>query len=254
MIKLILSGCNGRMGRAVAELCAIQPDMEITAGIDLLGQSDREFPVLSSPAAFQGAADVLVDFSSPAALEPLLEFGQSRRIPLVLCTTGYTQEQTEALRQTAAVVPIFRSANMSLGVNVLLDLVRRTAAALGEECDIEIVERHHSKKLDAPSGTALMLAGAAAEGLPYQPDYVYERQSVRRVRDRKELGIFSVRGGNIVGDHTVIFAGRDEVVELRHTAASREVFASGAVKAARFLAGEARPGLYSMADLLAQAD
>ena len=249
MTKLILSGCNGRMGRAVAELCAAQPDMEIAAGIDLLGQSDREFPVLSSPAAFQGAADVLVDFSSPAALEPLLEFGRARRIPLVLCTTGYTQEQNEALQQTAAAVPIFRCANMSLGVNVLLDLVRRAAAVLGEEYDIEIVERHHNKKLDAPSGTALMLADAASQALPYTPEYVYDRQKARKRRDRQEIGISCVRGGGIVGEHEVIFAGTDEVIEFKHTAYSKAVFAKGAIEAAKFLAGKPA-GFYGMSDVI----
>ena len=250
-MKLIISGCNGHMGRVVEQICAAAPDIEIAAGIDLLGNADHDFPVHSHPSEFTGQADALIDFSSPAALEGLLALGKERHIPLVLATTGYSQAQLEAIGQAAQSVAIFRSANMSLGINVLLDLVRRASAVLGEGYDVEIVERHHSRKVDAPSGTALMIADAAAGALPYDPTYVYERQSVRRARDPHEIGISSVRGGGIVGDHEIIFAGRDEVIEIRHSAMSREVFASGAVKAARFLAGVGRPGLYSMADLVA---
>ena len=253
MVRLIISGCNGRMGRVVESICAADPELEIAAGFDLLGTGEREFPVFSSPAQFQGQADAVIDFSNPAALDALLEFGVSRHIPLVLCTTGYSPEQIAQIDEAAREIPIFRSANMSLGVNVLLDLVRRACAVLGEDYDVEIVERHHNKKVDAPSGTALMIADAAAQALPYQPEYVYERQSVRKPREKREIGISAVRGGGIVGDHEVIFAGRDEVIELRHSAMRREVFASGAVKAARFLAGlNGAPGLYSMADLVAK--
>ena len=251
MLRILISGCNGHMGRVVDEICAAQPDIEVVGGVDLLGQGDRGYPVYTSPAAFAGQADAVIDFSSPAALEGLLELGVSRKIPLVLATTGYSPEQLSAIDQAAQSVPIFRSANMSLGINLLMDLVRRAASVLGESYDVEIVERHHNRKVDAPSGTALMLADAAASALPYQPQYVYDRQSVRKPRDRHEIGISAVRGGNIVGDHEVIFAGRDEVIELRHSAMSREVFASGAVRAARFLAGITAPGLYSMEDLVA---
>ena len=250
MLRLILSGCNGRMGRAVEALCAAQPDVEIAAGFDLLGTGERDFPVFSSPAECSGQADALIDFSSPAALPALLDFCTGHKIPAVLATTGYSSEQLAAIDQAARLIPIFRSANMSLGVNVLLALVKQTAAALGEGYDIEIVERHHNRKVDAPSGTALMIADAAAGALPWQPDYVYDRHSVRRARDRREIGISAVRGGNIVGDHEVIFAGDNEVIELRHSAMSREVFASGALRAARFLADTEQPGLYSMADLV----
>lgn len=250
MLRLILSGCNGRMGRAVEHICAAQPDLEIAAGFDLLGTGDRDFPVYSSPADCKAEADALIDFSSPAALPALLEFCMERRIPAVLATTGYSEEQLAAIDRAAQVIPIFRSANMSLGVNVLLALVKQASTALGSDYDIEIVEKHHNKKVDAPSGTALMLADAAAEVLPWQPDYVYDRHSVRKAREPREIGISSVRGGGIVGDHDVIFAGRDEVITLSHSAMSREVFASGAVRAARFLAGVEAPGLYSMTDLV----
>ena len=250
MLRLILSGCNGRMGRAVEHLCAAQPDLEIAAGFDLLGTGDRDFPVFSSPAEFQGQADAVIDFSSPAALPALLDFCTARRVPVVLATTGYSQEQLAAIDRAAERIPVFRSANMSLGVNVLLALVRQATAALGGDYDIEIVEKHHNKKVDAPSGTALMLADAAASALPCQPDYVYDRHSVRRARAKEEIGICSVRGGGIVGDHDVLFAGENEVITLSHSAMSREVFASGAIRAARFLSGVASPGLYSMTDLV----
>ena len=250
MLELILSGCNGRMGRAVEHLCAAQPDLEIAAGFDLLGTGDRDFPVFSSPAEFQGQADAVIDFSSPAALPALLDFCTARRVPVVLATTGYSQEQLAAIDRAAERIPVFRSANMSVGVNVLLALVRQATAALGGDYNIEIVEKHNKKKVDAPSGTALMLADAAASALPCQPDYVYDRHSVRRARAKEEIGICSVRGGGIVGDHDVLFAGENEVITLSHSAMSREVFASGAIRAARFLSGVASPGLYSMTDLV----
>lgn len=238
------------MGRVVAEICGADPDVEIAAGFDILGQSDRPFPVYSNPALCTAAADALIDFSHPSALPALLEYGRRTGTPLVLATTGYDGDQLAAIQEAARTLPIFRSANMSLGINVLLDLVRRAAAVLGKDCDIEIVERHHNRKVDAPSGTALMLADAAASALPQQPEYVFDRQSVRRPREKQEIGISSVRGGTIVGDHTVIFAGRDEVIEISHHAASRDIFANGAVAAAKFLASVSTPGLYDMSDLL----
>ena len=250
MLKIIISGCNGHMGRAVADLCAAGAGVEVAAGFDVLGTSDREFPVYTSPALFSGRADALIDFSSPAALEGLLDFAQSTGTPLVLATTGYTPEQEDQVRAAAQVVPIFRSANMSLGINVLLELVRKAASVLGGSYDIEIVERHHRRKVDAPSGTALMIAGAAASACGHETEYVYERHSVRRPREKKEIGISAVRGGTIVGEHEIIFAGHDEVVEIRHTALSREIFAQGAVEAAKYLAGVKKPGLYDMSMLV----
>lgn len=250
MLRVLISGCNGHMGRVLAQLCGESENVEIVGGFDLLGRGNGEFPVWDSPAACPVSADVVVDFSSAAALPALLEFGLSRRIPLVLCTTGYTEEQNDSIVRAAKVIPIFRSANMSLGINVLSTLVTRAAAAL-VGFDVEIVERHHNRKLDAPSGTALMLVDAAAKGLPYEPTPVYDRQSVRRARGSHEIGIASIRGGNIAGDHEVIFAGRNEVIELKHSAMSREVFASGALRAAHFLADKA-PGLYNMDDLVQQ--
>lgn len=250
MLSLVISGCNGHMGRVVEDIANADPGIHVAAGFDILGPGDRDFPVCSSPAQYTGPADVVVDFSHPAALEGLLTWAVARKVPLVLATTGYSEEQLGKIHEAAKVVPIFRSANMSLGVNILLDLVKRAAAVLGADYDVEIVERHHRRKVDAPSGTALMLADAAASALPYDSEYVYERQSVRHPRGDREIGISSVRGGTIVGEHEVIFAGRDEVIELKHSAQSREVFAAGAVKAAKFLVRKG-PGLYSMADLVA---
>ncbi|MBD5098849.1 MAG: 4-hydroxy-tetrahydrodipicolinate reductase [Clostridiales bacterium] len=250
MQKIIISGCCGHMGRVVADICANDPDVEVVAGIDLLPQPTDGFPVFSTPAACGVEADAVIDFSHPAALEGLLDFCVTRRLPIVLATTGYSEEQLARIGEAAKAIPVFRSANMSLGINVLMDLIRRAAALLGEDFDVEIEERHHRRKLDAPSGTALMLADAAAQALPYEAEYVYDRHSVRKPRDKREIGISSLRGGTIVGEHTVVFAGRDEVIEISHHAASREVFAVGAVKAAKFLAGVDAPGLYDMSNLI----
>jgi len=238
------------MGRVVASLCQGDPQVEIAAGFDVLGSTDRDFPVFSSPAQFQGEADAVIDFSSPAALDGLLEFSMARKIPLVLATTGYTPEQVAQIGAAALKTPIFRSANMSLGINVLLELVKKAAAVLGDSCDIEIVERHHRRKVDAPSGTALMIADAAAQACGPETEYVYERHSSRQPRDKKEIGISAVRGGTIVGEHEIIFAGHDELIEIKHTALSREIFAQGALEAAKFMANVSAPGLYDMAQLV----
>lgn len=252
MTKVILSGCLGRMGQVITALCEDDAQLSIVAGIDPLGSAAHlPYPVFATPEECSPPADVLVDFSSPAALGGLLAFAKNRRLPLVLASTGYTGDQLAQISATAKSLPIFRSANLSLGVNLLLELTRRAAQVLGEDFDVEIVERHHNKKLDAPSGTALMLADAAKSGLNFDPTYVYDRHSVRQKRDHREIGISSLRGGTIVGDHEVVFAGEQEVVELHHHAASREVFARGALKAAKFMARTDQPGLYSMADILA---
>lgn len=250
MLKIIISGCNGHMGRVVASLCAGDPQVEVAAGFDVLGTSDQDFPVCSSPEQFHGHADVVIDFSSPAALDGLLKFGRERKVPLVLATTGYTPEQVAQIGAAALETPIFRSANMSLGINVLLELVKKAASVLGDSYDIEIVERHHRRKVDAPSGTALMIADAAAEACGHETEYIYERHSTRHARDKKEIGISAVRGGTIVGEHEIIFAGHDEVMEIKHTALSREIFAQGALEAAKFMASVTEPGMYDMGMLV----
>lgn len=250
MHKIIISGCNGHMGRVVEALCNADPDVEIAAGFDVLGSNERPFPVYSSPALFSGEADAVIDFSSPAALNGLLDFAKARKVPLVLATTGYTPEQIAQVGAAALEVPIFRSANMSLGINVLLELVKKASEVLGNSYDIEIVERHHRRKVDAPSGTALMIADAAAGACGHETEYVFDRHSVRQPREKKEIGISAVRGGTIVGEHEIIFAGHDEIMEIKHTALSRDIFASGAIQAAKFMSTVTRPGLYDMSHLI----
>lgn len=250
MLNVIISGCCGHMGQVVENICTADPEVEIAAGFDRV-QTEKPYPVYVSLSNFTGHADAVIDFSNPAALDSLLSYCTEHRVPAVLATTGYSPEQLAAIDEAAKIVPIFRSANMSLGINVMAELVKRAAQVLGDSCDIEIVERHHSRKVDAPSGTALMLADAATSGLNEQPAYVYDRSSRRQARPKNEIGISSVRGGTIVGVHDVIFAGRDEVIEITHTAQSREIFASGAVKAAKFLAQVTQPGLYNMQQLVA---
>ena len=194
---------------------------------------------------------MLIDFSHPSVLSSLLEYGKQHHLPLVLCTTGYSKEQTEAVRAASAEIPIFSSGNMSLGINLLIELSKKAAQVLGEGFDIEIVEMHHNQKIDAPSGTALMLADAISEVEPHPMTYQYDRHSRRAKREHNEIGIHSVRGGTIVGEHEVIFAGHHEVIRLSHSAYSKEVFAAGAVNAAVFLSTQ-EPGMYQMSDLLSQ--
>ncbi len=250
MIKLIISGCNGRMGQVITRLAKADGGFEIVAGFDPNTAKLSDYPVYAHPLEYAGSADVVVDFSSPAALPALLSWCKDKQIPLILCSTGYGPEELEAIKAASAEMAVFKSANMSLGINVLMELVKRAAEIMGETFDIEIVEKHHNQKKDAPSGTALMLADAAREGVAYEPEYVYDRSTVRQPRDKKEIGISAVRGGTIPGEHSVIFAGTDEVIEFKHTVYSREVFAAGAIKAAKFMAGVTKPGMYDMGDVL----
>ena len=247
--KIIISGCGGKMGQVVENICAVDPDITVVAGFDV-APVQKDYPVYVSPANFTGEADAVIDFSNPAALDGLLAFCTERKIPLVLATTGFSDAQLEQIKKASESVAIFRSANMSLGINVLLELVKKAAAVLGDSYDIEIVEKHHNRKVDAPSGTALMIADAAASALNFKPEYVYERHSVRQSREKQEIGISSMRGGTIVGVHEIMFAGRDEIIEIKHTAMSREIFANGAVKAAKFLAAGRAPGMYDMSMLV----
>ena len=247
-MKLILNGALGRMGRAVAALAADRGH-EIVAGVDV-AVGEATFPVYTDWADCP-AADAVIDFSNPAALEAELNYVTAHNLPLVLCTTGLSGHQMAAVNQAAEVVPIFFSSNMSLGVAVLSALTKKAAAVLGDTFDIEIVEMHHNQKLDAPSGTALMLADAAKAGLSYEPEYTYDRHSRRQKRDKKEIGIASLRGGTVVGEHSVYFAGEQEVITLSHSAGSRSVFAGGALTAADFIVGKPA-GMYSMEDILNQ--
>ena len=240
------------MGRVVESIAAGDPGIAVVAGFDISAREPGGFPVFADPMEYCGGADAVIDFSSPSALEALLAYGLHSGTPLVLCTTGYSAGQLAAIKGAAGRIPVFRSGNMSLGINLLMDLVKRACAVLGDAFDVEVVERHHRRKVDSPSGTALMLAGAASSALPGGCEYVFGRSDRRQPRGDREIGVSAVRGGTIVGEHEVIFAGLDEVIELRHSAASRGVFATGAIKAARFVAGCGKPGLYDMGDVLAQ--
>ncbi|MDY3250982.1 MAG: 4-hydroxy-tetrahydrodipicolinate reductase [Candidatus Choladocola sp.] len=252
MVRIIMSGCNGYMGRVVTEIVAEDENAEIVAGIDLEDKNDKTYPVFTSIADCDVEADAVIDFSSPKALDGLLAYCTEKKVPAVFCTTGYSQEQMEQIRSASEQVAVMKSANMSLGVNMLLKLIQDAAKLLAPAgFDMEIVEKHHNLKVDAPSGTALALADSLNEALDQKYDYKYDRTQERKRRDRYEIGISSVRGGNIVGEHEVIFAGLDEVIEFKHTAYSKRVFAKGAVQAAKFMTGKPA-GMYDMADVIAE--
>ncbi len=250
MIRLIICGCNGKMGRAITACVKERCDCEIVAGFDRNTESGAGYPVYANPANCNIEADVLIDFSHPSALPGVLAYAKEHHIPAVIATTGLSDEELFSVQDAAKHVAVFSSANMSLGVSLLAELAKKAAAVLGGAFDIEIIEKHHNQKIDAPSGTALMLAKAVSEGLTYTPKYVYDRQSTREKRDAHEIGFSSIRGGTIVGEHEILFAGHDECISLSHTAQSKEIFASGAVTAAEFLVGKPA-GLYTMKDLLA---
>ncbi len=250
MVKIIMHGCNGHMGQVISGLVAQDKDAEIVAGIDLADVRDNGYPVFTDINQCDAAADVMIDFSSFKAADGVLDYCRERKLPLVLCTTGLTPEQLEKVDRYSKDVAILRSANMSLGVNVLLKLIQDAAKVLaGAGFDMEIVEKHHRLKCDAPSGTALALADSLNEAMDGNYHYVYDRSQVHQPREDKQIGISAVRGGTIVGDHDVIFAGPDEVVTFSHRAYSKGVFGKGAVEAAKFLAGK-DAGLYDMQDVI----
>ncbi|MBQ7463414.1 MAG: 4-hydroxy-tetrahydrodipicolinate reductase [Lachnospiraceae bacterium] len=250
MTDIILSGCNGHMGQTVSNVAAAADDVQIVAGIDVNTDNKNGYPVFSSIKDCDVKADVIIDFSSPAVLDDILAFGKEKKIPLVLCTTGYSKEQLEKISEASKDTAILRSANMSIGINVLAKILKETAEKfIGSGFDCEIVEKHHRLKKDAPSGTALLLADAVNDGLSERLDYVYDRSKRNEPRPDAEIGISAVRGGTIPGDHDVIFAGTDEVITFSHKAYSKAVFAKGAVKAAAFLKGKTA-GMYSMSDVL----
>ena len=254
MISVILHGACGHMGRVVTEMAAADPDIRIVAGVDAFGSAYAEYPVYKKIGECTEEADAIVDFSVAPAVDELIAYGTERGIPMVVCTTGLSEGQIEAVREAAEHVAVLRSGNMSLGVNLLLKLVRDAAKVLTKNgFDPEIVEEHHRRKLDAPSGTAIMLADSINEAAAGRYTYNYGRHERTAPRDDAEIGISSVRGGSIVGVHDVLFAGEDEVIELKHTAYSRAIFAKGALAAAKFLAGRA-PGLYDMSDVIDGAE
>lgn len=249
MTKIILSGCNGKMGKVITACANNSENCRIVAGVDINTEALSNYPVYSSFSQITEDADVIIDFSHPSVLGDLLNFSKEKSLPLVLATTGFSASQTEQIKKAALDIPLFFTFNMSLGVNLLVALSKKAAEVLDGNFDIEIVEKHHNQKVDAPSGTAIMLAEAINETLDNRMMYEYDRHSKREKRPDNQIGIHSIRGGNIVGEHEVIFAGHDEVITLAHKATSKEVFAVGALKAAHFMKGKSA-GLYDMNNVI----
>ncbi len=250
MTEILLSGCNGKMGLAITK-CVNEnyDDCEIVAGIDCLCVQNSVYPVFNSFNDFKNHTDVIIDFSSPSILDSLLTYALENKTPIVICTTGLSADQVKKLKIASEQIPVFYSRNMSLGVNLIIDLAKSATAILGDNFDIEIIEKHHNQKVDAPSGTALMLAEEINDTLDGGMVFEFDRHSKIAKRKPNEIGIHSVRGGNIVGEHEVIFAGHDEVISIKHSATSKDVFAVGAINAARYLSKKEK-GLYDMKDLI----
>ncbi len=249
MTRIILSGCNGKMGQTITACVEQRDDCTIVAGFDI-NTAANAYPVFADPSACTVEADVIIDFSHPAMLDGVLRYAKAHKLPVVLATTGLSEQQLCDIQAATAETAVFSSANMSLGISLLAELAKKAASVLGTSFDVEIIEKHHNLKIDAPSGTAIMLANAVKEGLPYEPAYVYDRHAVRQKRAANEIGFSSIRGGTIVGEHDILFAGHDECITLSHTASSKGVFATGAINAALFLVGKPA-GYYTMKDLVA---
>ena len=251
MTKVIMNGCNGKMGQCITGICKADADVEIVAGVDTYDGIKNDYPVFKSLAECDVEADVIIDFSTAKAVDALLDYCEAKKVPVVLCTTGLSDEQLGRVNEVCKNVAVLKSANMSLGINTLIELLKKAALVFAPAgYDMEIVEKHHNLKLDAPSGTAIALADSMNEALDNAYEYKYDRSQERKQRDKMEIGISAVRGGNIVGEHEVFFCGQDEVIEFKHTAYSKAVFAKGAVEAAKFLAGKPE-GMYDMADVIA---
>lgn len=248
MVKILLSGASGRMGQFMTAAIEQREGCMVVAGFDVVPDTGKPFPVFP-PCEYEGEADVIVDFSRHDATPKLLEYAIRRKLPIVIATTGHTEDEKKAIYKASEKIPVFYTGNMSLGVNLLKELAKRAAAVLGDDFDVEIVEKHHNQKIDAPSGTALMLADAVVEGLDKPMSFVYDRHSSSEKRGKNEIGIHSVRGGTIVGEHEIIFAGNDEILTLSHSARSKSLFSTGALNAAIFMLGR-QPGLYHMGHLL----
>ena len=250
MIRAIMHGCNGKMGQVITGICKEDDEIEIVAGIDLYDGIQNDYPVFQNISVCDIKADVVIDFSNAKAVDDLLVYSVEKQVPVVLCTTGLSEEQLLKVQESAAQVAVLRSANMSLGINTLMELLKQASLVFAPAgFDMEIGEKHHNQKLDAPSGTALALADSMNEALDNAYEYKYDRSKERKKREKNEIGISAVRGGKIVGEHEVIFAGMDEVIEFKHIASSKSVFAKGAVEAAKFLAGKPA-GLYDMSDVI----
>ena len=247
MIKVLLNGCLGKMGQAVENCINEREDVMIACGVDI-AEGNKAYPIYTCFVDVQEQPDVIIDFSNPLVLDDMLSFAVEKNIPVIICTTGFSDAQVQKIKDTAAQIPVFYSGNMSLGINVLIELSRMAARVLSNSFDIEIIEKHHNQKIDAPSGTALMIADAISEEVK-DTQYVYDRHAYRKKREKNEIGIHAIRGGTIVGEHEVLFAGHDEVVSIRHQAQSKGVFAAGAVNAAVFIKDKPA-GLYDMSDVL----
>ena len=250
MTKIIMLGCNGRMGQMITDMVKQDDECTIVAGIDIVDNRDNGYPVYTKLADCDVEADAIIDFTSATDFESRMDYAVDKQIPIIECSTGLSEEQMDYLKKASEKVAVLKSANMSLGINLLMKLLKEAAVKLaGDGFDVEIVEKHHNQKLDAPSGTALALADSINEAMDDRYEYIYDRSQVRQKRDKKELGISAVRGGTIVGEHEVIFAGTDEVITFKHTAYSRAVFAKGSITDAKYLKGKAA-GLYDMSDVL----
>ena len=249
MINIALFGCNGKMGQVISNLLANDADAKISFGFDINTERKNSYPVYDDVSKIKEKADVVIDFSHPALLDSIIKYCSEQSVGAVIATTGLSQEQIKDIEELSKKVAVFRSANMSLGINLLINLVKKAAAILEDKFDIEIIEKHHNQKIDAPSGTALMIADEISSVLKNDAEYVYDRHSVRKKRSKNEIGLHALRGGTIVGEHDVIFAGNDEIIEINHKAMSKEIFAVGSIKAAKYIADK-KCGMYSMTELI----
>ena len=249
MTNIAICGCNGKMGKFIFNGVNERDDCKVIAGIDINTTQYADFPVVNSPQSLPVKPDVIIDYSHPSSLDNILLYALTNGVAVVFATTGYSKEQIEQIKSAGTQIPVFFTFNMSLGINLLVELAKKATAVLGGQFDIEIVEKHHNQKIDAPSGTAIMIADAINSVHDNEYQYMYDRHSQRKKRDKKEIGMHAVRGGTIVGEHEIIFAGHDEVITLSHSAASKEVFAVGSINAAVFLKNKPA-GLYSMSDLV----
>ena len=251
MVKIFLNGCCGRMGKAIANLCYNNPDYKIVAGGDIIENKNYDFPVYTSLSECTEDFDVIIDFSNAKAVPTILEFALSRKKPFICCTTALSDDTVSAILSASEKIAVFKSANMSLGINMMVELCKQATRILYPEFDIEIVEAHHNRKLDAPSGTAMMIASAIDQEIYDNVEYVYDRHSVNKARSKNEIGISSIRGGNIVGEHSAMFISDEEILTISHSAQTRDVFAKGALTAAKFMAGKEK-GYFTMSDVIAQ--
>lgn len=248
MIQILLNGCCGKMGKVITEAISQFPDLNIVAGVDKY-PCDNQFPVFTSLSNINIPYDVLLDFSRPTALEGLLSLSEKTQKPLILCTTGYSSNDLDLINNKSSTIPIFKSANMSYGINLINVLLKKITPLLYENYDIEIIEKHHNQKVDSPSGTALLIGNTISNSIASKTNFIYGREGKKK-RKNDEIGIHAIRGGSIVGDHEIIFAGTGEILEISHKAISREVFAIGALKACEYMSKIKVPGLYNMESML----